>query len=80
MGDDSEFTSVELSNGADATEVTIYATGIAPGEHTLKLESFDRNGEVFSALKIDSITIVVDPETTLATFTSELASQAIIEG
>ena len=75
LGDDSEFTSVELFNGAYATEVTIYATGIAPGEHTLKLESFDRNDEVFSALKIDTITIVViesievDPETILATFT-----------
>ena len=74
LGDDSKFTSVELSNGADATEVTIYATGVAPGEHTLKLESFDRNDEVFSALKIDTITIVVigsievHLETTLATF------------
>ena len=74
LGDDSEFTSVELSNGADTTEVTIYATGIAPGEHTLKLESFDKNGEVFSALKIDMVTIVViesievDLESTLATF------------
>ena len=72
MGDDSEFTSVELSNGADATEVTIYATGIAPGEHTLKLESFDRNGEVLPALKIDTIAIVIIESielATLATFT-----------
>ena len=75
LSGDSEFTSVEFTSEADATKVTIYATGIAPSELTLKLESFDRNGEVFSALKIDTIAIFViesievDPETTLATFT-----------
>ena len=66
LSDDSEFTSVELSNGASATEVAIDAIGIAPGEYTLKFESFDKNGGVLSALKIDTITINVieaaDPE------------------
>ena len=38
---DSEYTAVELSNGAGATEVTIDATSVYSGEYTLKLESFD---------------------------------------
>ena len=44
LGTDSEFTSVQLLNGATATEVTIDATGLAVGNYTLKLESFDING------------------------------------
>ena len=80
LSDDSEFTSVELSNGGTATEVTIDTTGVVPGEHILKLESFDQNGKVYSTLKIDTITIVVydvvelvEPVTyLLATFTEDL--------
>ena len=69
---------MELSNGADAT-------GIAPGEHTLKLESFDKNGEVFSALKVDTIAIVVletepEPAPINSTFTEDPLPQAIISG
>ena len=80
LSDDSEFTSVELSNGVSATEVTIDTTGVAPGEHILKLESFDKNGEVYSTLKIDTITIVVYDAYSLATFTEDLQVQTIISG
>ena len=85
LSDYSEFTSVELSNGASATKVAIDATGIAPGEYTLKFESFNKNVGVLSALKIDTITIVVydvvEPVTySLATFTEELQVQTIISG
>ena len=59
LGDDSELTSVQLTNGATATDVIIDTTGLTVGTHVLKLESFDTNGEVFSSLKIDTVTIVV---------------------
>ena len=56
---DFELSFVQLTKGATATEVLIDATGLAVGNYTLKLESFDKNGGVFSALKIDTVTIVV---------------------
>ena len=60
---DSEFISVTLTNDVAATDVAIDATGLAVGTYTLKLESFDTNGTVFSTLKNDIITIsVLEPE------------------
>ena len=59
VGNESEITSVQLKNGPTATEVTIDTTGLAVGTYTLVLESFDINGEVFSTLRTDSVTISV---------------------
>ena len=60
MSKDSEFTFVQLTNGATATKVFIDAADLTVGiTYSLKLESFDTNGEVYSTLKIDTVTVVV---------------------
>ena len=72
---DSELSFVQLTNGAIDTEVLIDATDLAVGNYTLKLESFDKNGGVFSSLKIDTVNIVVVAFTAI-----ELPVQTIISG
>ena len=44
---------------ASPTLIKIVPVGVAPGDYTLILQSFDNNGSVKSTLKQDSITITV---------------------
>ena len=63
--------------------VTIDAIGVAPGEYTLKFESFDANNDVQSTLKTDTIQVVVTevvPDQTLAIFTEDIELVSILSG
>ena len=65
LGQDSDLTSVWLANSLTATEVVIDAINLSAGTYTLILESFDRNGGVFSTLKTDIITVTIVAVTTV---------------
>ena len=51
---------VILEQGSLTTLIKIVPAGVAPGDYTLILQSFDNNGSVKSTLKEESITITVD--------------------
>ena len=51
---------VTLEQG-NPTHIKIVPAAVAPGDYTLILQSYDKNGSVKSTLKEDLITITVQP-------------------
>ena len=69
-----ELSFVSLVNGTISTYVILYTAGVAPGEYSLVLESYDlnSNGAVPATLKTDTISIIVEEPLNPPYFTEEL--------
>ncbi len=73
---------MSLVNGAISTDVILYTAGVAPGEYSLVLESYDMNsnGAVPATLKTDTISIIVEEPLNQPYFTEDLKTESLIAG
>ena len=70
---------MSLVNGAISTDVILYTAGVAPGEYSLVLESYDMNsnGAVPATLKTDTISIIVEEPLNPPYFTEDLKTESL---
>ena len=73
---------MSLVNGAISTDVILNTAGVAPGEYSLVLESYDMNGNgtVPATLKTDTISIIVEEPLNPPYFTEDLKTGSLIAG